>query len=39
LNAGVYNADWNAVNFASGVYFYEIQSGDFRDIKKMILIK
>lgn len=39
LTPGTYNADWNASSFASGVYFYEIKAGDFRDVKKMMLIK
>ncbi len=39
LAAGKYNATWNADNFASGVYFYKIQSGDFVEMKKMSLIK
>lgn len=39
LAAGTYNAEWNASSFASGVYFYEIKAGDYRDVKKMMLIK
>ncbi len=39
MKPGVYNADWNASSFASGVYFYEIKAGDYRDVKKMILVK
>lgn len=46
LKAGSYKADWNASNFASGVYFYKIeirQAGsstvDFIETKKMIFIK
>ena len=37
--AGNYQVDFNGVNLASGAYFYRIESGDFRDIKRMILIK
>jgi hypothetical protein len=37
--AGSYNVAFNASNYASGVYFYRIQSGDFIDTKKMSLIK
>ncbi|MBK6539067.1 MAG: T9SS type A sorting domain-containing protein [Ignavibacteria bacterium] len=29
LNAGSYEADWNASNFPSGVYFYKLTTGDF----------
>lgn len=39
LAAGSYNYSWDASGQASGVYFYEIQTGDFRAIKKMTLIK
>jgi|WetSurMetagenome_2_1015567.scaffolds.fasta_scaffold04367_7 hypothetical protein len=37
--AGYYTVSFNGSNFASGVYFYRIQSGDFMQVKKMILIK
>jgi hypothetical protein len=37
--AGYYEESFNASNLASGIYFYKITSGDFTDIKKMILIK
>ncbi len=39
LLPGVYSADWNASNFASGVYFFRMTSGEFSDVKKMILVK
>ncbi len=39
MKPGVYDVDWNAGNFASGVYFYKIHAGDFSDVKKMILVK
>jgi hypothetical protein len=38
-NAGVYQANFNAVNLNSGVYFYSIQSEGFSEVKKMMLIK
>jgi len=37
--AGRYEVEWNAGNFASGVYFYTIKAGDFLAVKKFILIK
>jgi len=39
LTPGVYTADWNAAGYASGVYFYTLQSGSYRETKKMILLK
>jgi hypothetical protein len=36
---GSYEAVFNAENFASGVYFYRFEAGDFTDVKKMVLIK
>jgi hypothetical protein len=37
--AGNYSVEFNANNFASGVYFYRIKAGDFTDTKKMLLVK
>src|SRR5205085_12490134 len=37
--AGNYNVEFNASEFASGVYFYTIRSNDFTETKKMVLIK
>ena len=37
--AGEYEVEWNAKNFASGVYFYQVKAGDFMAAKKMLLIK
>jgi CubicO group peptidase (beta-lactamase class C family) len=39
LRAGTYNISFNAGNLPSGAYFYKIQSGEFTDSKKMILVK
>lgn len=38
-NPGNYEAEWDASNYPSGVYFYKLTAGDFKDTKKMILIK
>jgi len=37
--AGYYSMQLDALSLASGVYFYRIEAGDFRDVKKMILVK
>ena len=36
---GTYNIVWNVENIPSGVYFYQIQSGVFKQTKKMMLVK
>lgn len=38
-NAGNYNIVWNATAYASGIYFYRIEAGNFNMVKKMVLIK
>jgi hypothetical protein len=38
-NPGSYIVTFNGTELASGVYFYRIQSGDFVQVKKMVLIK
>jgi hypothetical protein len=37
--AEYYTIEFNATNFASGVYFYRIQAGDFISTKRMVLVK
>ena len=37
--AGSYEAEWNAGNLPSGVYFYQLRAGDFIQTKKMILLR
>ena len=39
LNAGSYSINWNASGIASGVYFYNIETGKFSRTMKMILMK
>lgn len=38
-STGRYEIEWNAINYASGVYFYRIEAGSFVQAKKMILLK
>ena len=37
--AGVYEVDFNASKLSSGIYFYSITAGGFKQTKKMILAK
>lgn len=37
--AGYYTVDFNGSHLSSGVYFYRIQSGDFVQTKRMVLLK
>ena len=44
MDAGYHTALWNATNdngnpVSAGMYIYTIQAGDFRQVKKMILLK
>jgi subtilisin-like proprotein convertase family protein len=39
LSAGKHDVTFDASQFSSGVYFYQLKAGDFIEIKKMILIK
>ncbi|MBM4159374.1 MAG: T9SS type A sorting domain-containing protein, partial [Ignavibacteria bacterium] len=36
---GAYEYQFNASGLASGMYFYRIEAGDFKAVKKMVLIK
>ena len=36
---GFYTVTFDGTNFASGVYFYRINAGDFNAVKKMVLVK
>ncbi|MER3525135.1 MAG: hypothetical protein C4326_14090, partial [Ignavibacteria bacterium] len=37
--AGTYSVQWNAVGFASGVYFYRLQAASMAETKKLVLLK
>ncbi|MDZ7626680.1 MAG: T9SS type A sorting domain-containing protein [Ignavibacteriaceae bacterium] len=39
LTSGSYSVNWNAENITSGIYFYTLATNQFRDTKKMILIR
>ncbi len=38
-SSGNYKINFNATNLSSGIYFYKIVSGNYSDIKKMILLR
>ena len=39
LQPGSYEVNWDATNSPSGVYFYKLETGDFVQTRKMVLIK
>lgn len=39
LTAGSYSVDWDASAYPSGVYFYKLQTENFTETKKMVLVK
>jgi hypothetical protein len=39
LKPGTYEVNWDASNYSSGVYYYTLQTGEFFQTRKMILIK
>jgi hypothetical protein len=36
---GVYTVQWDASRVSSGVYFYTLKAGSFRETKRMVLLK
>ena len=38
-NAGYYSVEWDASGYSSGVYFYKLETENFIDTKRMILLK
>jgi len=38
-DAGTYEVTFDASNLSSGVYFYTLESGSFKETKKMLLVK
>jgi hypothetical protein len=39
LSAGHHRCEWNAAEFPSGIYFYQLETERFQNQKKMILLK
>jgi hypothetical protein len=38
-NPGKYSVQWNAAGFASGIYFYRLQTENFTETKKFVLMR
>ena len=39
LPAGHHLVEWDASDFASGIYYYKIDAGEFQQVKKMVLLR
>lgn len=39
LPPGEHRVEFRAQNYASGVYFYAMEAGSFRELKKMLVVK
>jgi len=39
LHPGTHEVEWDASNYASGIYFSQLRAGDFIQTKKMVLLK
>lgn len=39
MGLGAYKIEWNASRFSRGVYFYKLETPNFTDTKKMVLLK
>lgn len=39
LNPGYYQVEFSAQNLATGIYFYEMQTKNFKETRKMLLVK
>jgi hypothetical protein len=37
--SGTHDVQFNAMNLASGIYYYKLTSGNFTEVKKMVLLK
>jgi hypothetical protein len=38
-SAGRYNVEFNASSYASGIYYYRIEAGQYKSVQKMMLLK
>ncbi len=37
--SGTYSLEWDGTEFGSGIYFYKLQSTNYSEVKKMLMIK
>ncbi len=38
-NPGTYELSFDGSNYSSGIYFYQLKTGDFEETKKLVLLK
>ena len=38
-NAGTFEVNWNASKYSSGIYFYVLNSLNYSETKRMLLVK
>ena len=38
-SAGAYTVAWDAAEVSSGLYYYQLEAGTFKDVRKMLLVK
>jgi hypothetical protein len=38
-SAGAYRITWNATDLPSGMYFYQLKTNNFQDVRRMLLLK
>ena len=39
ISSGSYEAEWDGVNYSSGIYYYTIEAGRYTETRKMLLLK
>ena len=39
LSPGKYEVEWDGTDYQSGTYFYRLESGNFKETRKMIFMK
>ncbi len=39
MSVGTYTAEWNATGFASGIYYYRLETGSFVETKKLVFLR